>query len=42
MSNALDLRIEALEGLDAPEFSDFEKGVAVGLAIVALAVAAAT
>ena len=42
MSNALDLAIEPLEGLDAPALSDVEKGIAVGLALVALGVAVAT
>lgn len=42
MTNAMDLRVEPLEALDAPSLSDFEKGVATGLAIVALAVAVAT
>lgn len=42
MSSSLDLAIESLEGLDAPSFSDFVAGVGIGLAIVGLAVAAAT
>jgi hypothetical protein len=40
MSTTFDLAIEPLEDLDAPSFSDFEAGVAVGLAIVGLALAA--
>jgi hypothetical protein len=42
MSDAMDLGVETLEGLDAPSFSDFVAGIGVGLAIVGLAVAAAT
>jgi hypothetical protein len=42
MSNALDLAIEPLEALDVPSLSDVEKGIAVGLALVALGVAVAT
>jgi hypothetical protein len=42
MSDALDLGIESLEALDAPAFKDFVAGIGVGLAIVGLAVAAAT
>jgi hypothetical protein len=42
MSTEFDLAIEPLEDLDAPAFSDFEAGVAIGLAIVGLAVAVAT
>lgn len=35
----LALRVEDLEGLEAPSMSDFEAGVGVGLALVALGVA---
>jgi hypothetical protein len=40
MSGTLDLGIEAVEGFDAPTLSDFEQGVVIGLAIVAIAVMA--
>jgi hypothetical protein len=40
--SSLDLAIEPLEAVDAPGMGDYEAGVAVGLAIVALAVAVAT
>jgi hypothetical protein len=42
MSSTLDLAIEPLESLDVPSFSDFVAGIGIGLAIVALGVAAAT